>query len=191
LVTNSQRTPDAPTGRWCAPLDTLTNWDIFVRILVSLLAGTFIGIEREWHDKPAGIRTYALVCEGSALFMITSLLLGQQVMNNNPNYDPSRIASTVVQGIGFLAGGVIFTHGARVRGMTSAAAIWVTAAIGLLIGAGFILVAIMGIVASIFVLTPMKWIEGLMNREENLYRNHRKSPKKPVDEDVSDEASPE
>lgn len=140
-------------------MDTLSNLEVFQRIVVSLAAGVIIGVEREWNDKPAGIRTYALVCEGSALFMIVSLLLGEQVIAAGQNYDPSRIASTVVQGVGFLAGGVIFTRGARVKGLTTAAAVWVTAALGLLIGAGFYFVAMMGVGAAVFMLVPMHWVE--------------------------------
>lgn len=140
-------------------MDTLSNLEIFERIVVSLAAGVIIGVEREWSDKPAGIRTYALVCEGSALFMIVSLLLGEQVVGTGREYDPSRIASTVVQGVGFLAGGVIFTRGARIKGLTTAAAVWVTAALGLLIGAGFYFVAMLGVGAAIFMLVPMHWVE--------------------------------
>jgi putative Mg2+ transporter-C (MgtC) family protein len=164
-------------------LETLSDLEVFERILFSLAAGTLIGVEREWNNKPAGVRTYALVCEGSALFMITSLLLGEQVIAlNGGNYDPSRIASTVVQGIGFLGGGVIFMRGSRVRGITTASAIWVTAALGLMIGAGFYIPALLGVVSSVFVLVPMRWFEKEMIRSE-----HRTAL--PSD-DISDEASP-
>jgi putative Mg2+ transporter-C (MgtC) family protein len=91
--------------------------------------------------------------------MIVSLMLGDQMLRAGQSYDPSRIASTVVQGIGFLAGGVIFTRHSMVRGLTTAAGIWVTSAVGLLIGAGFYLVAFTGIAASIFVLAPLGWVE--------------------------------
>ena len=138
------------------------------RIILSLVAGAIIGLEREWRNKPAGLRTYALVCEGSALFMIVSIMLGEQMLALGQAYDPSRIASTVVQGIGFLAGGVIFTRQAMVRGLTTAAGIWVTAAVGLLIGAGFYFVAFAGIAASIFVLLPLGWVEQrLQNKVPN------------------------
>lgn len=147
-------------------MDTLSNFEMFQRIALSLLAGVVIGLEREWNDKPAGLRTYALVCEGSALFMIMSLLLAEQVHAEYGSYDPSRIASTVVQGVGFIAGGVIFTRGARVKGLTTAAGVWVTAAIGLLIGAGFFEVAAMGVAASIFVLVPLHWAERSVRRGE-------------------------
>lgn len=165
-------------------METLSNLEIFERIAVSLIAGIIIGLEREWNDKPAGIRTYALVCEGSALFMIVSLLLGEQVVAAGRSYDPSRIASTVVQGVGFLAGGVIFTRGARVKGLTTAAAIWVTAALGLLIGAGFYTVAMMGVGAAIFMLVPMHWVErGARARERRHLFAKTPDPTQSHDED--------
>ena len=140
-------------------METLSNLEIFERIAIALLIGSVIGLEREWSSKPAGIRTYALVCQGSALFMIVGLLLGEQYQGRVTGLDPSRIASTVAQGIGFIAGGVIFGHGGRVKGLTTAAGIWVTAALGLMVGAGFYVVALIGVGAAIFVLLPLHWVE--------------------------------
>jgi putative Mg2+ transporter-C (MgtC) family protein len=129
------------------------------RLGLSLLIGALLGFERERADKPAGLRTYMLVCEGSALFMICSIMLGEQVVAGGGQYDPSRIASTVVQGIGFLAGGVILARGRRVRGLTTAAGIWVTAAIGLLIGAGFYTIAIVSTAATLVLLIALAEVE--------------------------------
>ena len=127
--------------------------------MISLLAGTAIGLEREWNNKPAGIRTYALVSEGAALFMILSLMLAHDIRASGGFSDPSRIASTVVQGVGFIAGGVIFTHRAKVIGLTTAAGLWVAAAVGLVIGAGYYMAALIGVLASLFTLLPMRWFE--------------------------------
>lgn len=102
-----------------------------------MAAGLILGLEREHADKPAGVRTFMLVCEGAALFMLCGLLLSDQLAAANRISDPGRIASTVIQGIGFIAAGVILTRGSQIVGLTTAAGIWVTAAIGLLIGAGF------------------------------------------------------
>ena len=132
-------------------LEYVTYQEAAIRIAAAVLAGSILGIER--RDKPAGFRTHALVALGSCLFMLASLLLGQEAAAaGNTTYDPSRIASTVVQGVGFLAAGVIFSAGARITGLTTAASIWATAAIGLLIGAGFYVVALMGAVAAFIVL---------------------------------------
>src|SRR5436190_16630941 len=126
-----------------ADLYSVTQSDAIIRVGIALALGAGIGLEREWQNKPAGVRTYALVCEGAALFMVGSILLGNEVVKaGGLNYDPSRIGSTIVQGIGFLAGGVILASGRRVRNLTTAAGIWVAAAVGLLIGSGFFLVAL-------------------------------------------------
>lgn len=146
-------------------MDTLSNTDVLIRVFAALVAGTAIGLEREWSDKPAGIRTYALVCQGSALFMIVGILLMEHSGGDATGADPTRIASTVVQGIGFLAGGVIFTHKNKVQGLTTAAGVWVTAGIGLLVGGGYFHEAAIAVVATIFVLVPMRWFEHSVVRE--------------------------
>ena len=141
-------------------MDTLTEWEALVRIGLALLAGSALGLEREWRQKSAGLRTHALVCEGSALFMVGSIMLGDQVRaDGGIGYDPSRIGSTIVQGIGFLAGGVILTSGRRVLGLTTAAGLWVTAAIGLLIGAGLYVAAFGGLAGALLALVAYRWLE--------------------------------
>ncbi|HEX5500552.1 MAG TPA: MgtC/SapB family protein, partial [Thermomicrobiales bacterium] len=106
-----------------------------------------------------GIRTYMLICQGAALFMICALRLSEVVDAQGVASDPSRIASTVVQGIGFLAAGVILTRNQRVQGLTTAAQIWVAAALGLLIGAGFVTLAVIATVASIAALVVLRALE--------------------------------
>jgi putative Mg2+ transporter-C (MgtC) family protein len=150
-------------------MDHISNLEVFERVTISLLVGGFIGLEREWNAKPAGLRTYALVCEGAALFTIVGILMSQQYAGSNVLVDPSRIPSTVAQGIGFIAGGVILARGNRVKGLTTAAGIWVTAALGLIIGAGFFAVALIGVASAIFVLVPVRWAERLlMNRRSEI-----------------------
>jgi putative Mg2+ transporter-C (MgtC) family protein len=150
-------------------MDTLSHLDTLERLGLSLLAGLILGFEREWRAKAAGLRTHALVCEGAALFMMGSLLLGEEVRKSGgAGYDPSRVASTVVQGIGFLAGGIILAKGGRVRGITTAADIWVTAAIGVLIGSGFYFLAIAATIATIVVLGPFRWFESRMLPRERI-----------------------
>jgi putative Mg2+ transporter-C (MgtC) family protein len=141
-------------------MEQISQLEILERLGLSLLVGLLLGFEREWKSKPAGLRTYALVCEGAALFMMCSLLLGQEMRAaGSTGYDPSRIASTVVQGIGFLAGGVILARGHRIIGITTAANIWVAAAVGLLVGAGFYFLAIAATLSTLAVLGPLKWLE--------------------------------
>ncbi len=117
-----------------------------------MAVGAALGLERELLRKSAGIRTLMLVCEGAALFMICSVLLA----------DPTRIASTVVQGIGFLAGGLIFTARERVRGLTTAAEVWVAAALGLLIGAGFLAIALGAAAATLVALVVLRALQGVL-----------------------------
>lgn len=137
----------------------VSEWDGLIRIALALVAGALIGFEREWRKKPAGLRTYALVCQGCAIFMVLGILLAQETAGGNGSVDTSRIASTVVQGIGFLAGGVIFTIGARVKGLTTAAGVWVTAAIGLMIGGGFYIIGFGSVVLALLVLHTLVPIE--------------------------------
>lgn len=107
------------------------------RLLAAALAGAIIGLEREVQGKPAGLRTIILISMGSCLFMITSELVGgMQLAKGVANYvsDPGRIAAQVVSGVGFLGAGAIITSRHRIHGLTTAAVVWMTAAIGLVIG---------------------------------------------------------
>ena len=141
-------------------MERLSETEAIGRVVAALVAGGLLGWERERLQKAAGLRTHALVCEGAALFMVASILLGDRVRAaGGIGYDPSRIGSTIVQGIGFLAAGVIFTARGRVRGLTSAATIWVTAAIGLVFGAGLYVVGTAGVGLTLFTLAGLRWIE--------------------------------
>ena len=118
-----------------------------------------LGVERERLDRPAGLRTYMLVVEGACLFMICAILLAEQITRAGGVSDPGRIASTVVQGIGFIAAGVILTTGKEVIGLTTAAGLWVATALGLLIGAGFYVVAVVAAVATVVALIALRGVE--------------------------------
>lgn len=107
----------------------------FIRISIALALGVLIGLEREWRQRMAGVHTIAMVAIGAAIFTMIVPLLEQK------GSDPTRIAAQVVSGIGFLAGGVILRQGANVRGLTTAATLWATSAVGVLVGFGFILEA--------------------------------------------------
>lgn len=102
-------------------------------LLLSVLLGGAIGLEREIHGHPAGLRTHILVCLGSALITLVSVRMG---LSFPGKADPGRIAAQVVVGIGFLGAGAIVREGATIRGLTTAASIWITAAIGIALGAG-------------------------------------------------------
>ncbi|MEI6510236.1 MAG: MgtC/SapB family protein [bacterium] len=132
-------------------------WEILLRLALAVLLGGLIGVEREVTGKPAGLRTMVLVSLGSALFMVLSVLVA------SPNFDPTRIAAGVVTGIGFLGAGAIFREGLTVRGITTAATIWVTAAIGLASGAGLYLPALFTLALAMVTLVLLHPLEMRMH----------------------------
>jgi putative Mg2+ transporter-C (MgtC) family protein len=103
---------------------------------------SLIGLEREWRHKPTGLRTHTLVGVGAALFVIISKHGFNDVLGPDVVLDPSRVAAQIVSGIGFIGGGLIFVRGDAVRGLTTAAIVWMTTAIGMACGAGMALVAV-------------------------------------------------
>lgn len=116
--------------------------DFILRILVAALLGGMVGLEREYRDKAAGFRTHFLVALGSALFMIISAYgFSSALVSTEHRLDVSRVAAQVVSGIGFIGAGTIIFQKNAVRGLTTAASIWVTAAIGLACGGGMYILA--------------------------------------------------
>lgn len=120
-------------------MQTIIDWTAILQLVLALFAGTLIGAEREYRSKSAGLRTIALICVGSTVFTILSLKLGSPI-----NQD--RFAANIITGIGFLGAGVIFKEENRVTGLTTAAIIWVSAAIGVSIGAGYYILAFAGVI---------------------------------------------
>lgn len=115
------------------------NFYIVVRLLLAMILGGIIGIERGRLNRPAGVRTHMVVCMGSTLVM----LLGIQMATLDPNIDITRLGAQVVSGIGFLGAGTILKDGFSVRGLTTAATLWVVACVGLAVGGGFYIAAIL------------------------------------------------
>jgi len=113
---------------------------ILERLIISLAAGFLLGLERQIHRHPAGLKTHILICTGSTLLMIVSLVLAGALpvagLGVQTGGDPGRLAAQVVSGIGFLGGGAIIRQGLNIKGLTTAATIWVSSAIGLAIGLG-------------------------------------------------------
>lgn len=138
----------------------MTEYDALIRIVVAMLLGAMLGLEREMTAKPAGLRTHMLVAQGSALFMVGAILLAEQTDTGAfAVIDPTRVGSTIVTGVGFLGAGMILRSGDRIQGLTTAAGIWVAAAIGMLVGSGFFLVAVFGTVLSLVTLVGLRFIE--------------------------------
>lgn len=115
--------------------------DVLIRIILACLLGGLIGMERESVNRPAGFRTHILVCMGSTLVMLTGIFLFDNYKTLT-NLDPARLGAQVISGIGFLGAGTILREGLTVKGLTTAASLWAVACIGLAIGSGFYLGAI-------------------------------------------------
>ena len=142
-----------------------TYYEIFLALGSALAAGSLIGLERTYHGRPAGFRTHALVCLASALLMVVAVHQLQWfpvASHDIIRIDPTRMAQGIMTGIGFLGAGVIFNEGLTVRGLTTAASIWITATLGILYGVGFYLPALFGTVATLGVLALFRWFERLM-----------------------------
>jgi putative Mg2+ transporter-C (MgtC) family protein len=129
----------------------MSNYEIIFKLTLACILGGLIGLERESLSRPAGFRTYTLVCVGSALAMIVSLDMYFQFYRT-VSADPGRIAAQVVSGIGFLGAGTIMKEGPTVSGLTTAAGLWGVACIGLAVGAGMYLPAIVTTILILFVL---------------------------------------
>jgi len=146
---------------------------IIGRVVGALIIGAMIGFERTFHGRPAGFRTHSLVCVASALLMIVTVYQNEWmtlVQHDAIRTDPTRMAQGIMTGIGFLGAGVIFKERLTVRGLTTAASIWTTAAIGILVGIGFWFAAIVGAVATLSVLALFRFIEAKLPSE--FYAHH-------------------
>ncbi len=145
--------PDLPSLGWDGSL---------LRLAVAAALGGLIGLERELDEKSAGLRTHMLVSLGSALFTIVSAYGFREFLASGDNVvraDPARIAAQIVTGIGFIGAGVIFRQGLGVRGLTTAASLWLVAAIGMAAGAGYWAGAVVATVAALVTLRPLEWLK--------------------------------
>ncbi len=141
--------------------DLVMQLDLGLRILVAAALGAAVGAEREIHGHPAGIRTHMLVALGSALFTVLSIHGFTTDGNATGNIDPTRIAAQIVSGIGFLGAGAILKDGVVIRGLTTAASLWATSAVGMAAGAGQYVI---GIVGAVIILTSLWPINALAER---------------------------
>ncbi len=140
-----------------------------IRILASAALGALLGLERGIHGRAAGLRTHILVSSGSAVFMIMSIYIASRGLTGKSGLDvvadPGRIAAQIVTGIGFLGAGAIIKEGFTVRGLTTAASLWITAAIGMACGAGFYLIAGSATVIALFSLVVLNYLEKLYTKD--------------------------
>jgi putative Mg2+ transporter-C (MgtC) family protein len=134
------------------------NLEIFLRLGVALALGMIIGAERIIHGKSAGMRTYAMVSMGSALFILISEILRQSLLNM-PGFNPTLMASNIIVGVGFLGAGLIVFKQERLVGLTTASGLWVSAAIGVASGFGLYNLAVIATVLTMFIFIVLFFVE--------------------------------
>lgn len=152
------------------------NSDIILRLLLAVGLGMLIGLERVLVHKEAGMKTHALVSMGAALFIIISEILAIKY-GNLASFDPSRIASQIIVGIGFLGAGAIMLQGSRLLGLTTAGGLWVTAGIGMAAGFGLFSLAIISTILVFFILVAVYFFEEPIRKrisEKNLNGEEKK-----------------
>jgi putative Mg2+ transporter-C (MgtC) family protein len=149
--------------------------EIGLRLVLATLLGGLVGLEREQSNRPAGFRTHILVCVGSALIMLISMYGFEEYIREKSQYgyvvaDPARLAAQVVSGIGFLGAGTILVHGFAIRGLTTAASLWVVAGIGLALGAGFYFGAVLCTVLVLLCLIFLNRLDSSVLKKNTLFR---------------------
>ena len=148
----------------------ISEWELFLRLVLSCVLGGIIGYERQSRRKSAGLRTNVLGCLGSCLIMVMSIALYQDV-EGKTNADPARLAAQVVSGIGFLGAGAIMKEGLSVTGLTTAACLWVVAGVGLAVGAGFYAGALISTALVFVTLGSLSRLDDWVDHEKNLALN--------------------
>lgn len=139
----------------------MDNAQIILRLFLSAVLSGLIGLERQVHRRAAGLRTHILVSIGSTLIMLTSLYIFDIYKDKTP-VDPARIAAGVITGIGFLGAGSIIRYGEEIQGLTTAASLWVVAALGLAVGCGFYVAAIASTILVLLALLVLRRLESKM-----------------------------
>ncbi|MBD3343810.1 MAG: MgtC/SapB family protein [Chitinivibrionales bacterium] len=143
----------------------LSPGDAAIRIVFASLLGALIGLERDMHGRSAGLRTHILVAMGAAVFTIISVNIACSAGTSVS--DPARIAAQIVTGIGFLGAGVILKDGANIRGLTTAACLWIAAAVGMTAGSGYYLIAGTVALLALFGLVALKYFEKLYRSDSH------------------------
>lgn len=148
----------------------LTDMQIIIRLALTIILSGLIGFERQLHKRTAGLRTHILVSLGSCLIMLTSIYVFD-IYKDITTLDPARIAAGVITGIGFLGAGTIIREREGVRGLTTAASLWVVAGIGLAVGCGFLNAAVYTTVLGLIVLYFLRHFEWMVFNEEKVKKH--------------------
>lgn len=135
----------------------INNLEIFIRLLLAIILGGVLGIERSMAGKTAGMRTYSIVSMGAAMFVIISNIVSLQYVNFS--FDPLRMASQVIVGIGFIGAGLIIFREEKISGLTTAAGLWVSAGIGMATGFGLYFLAVIATALTLFIFVVLWFIE--------------------------------
>ena len=153
-------------------LATLQDTDMMLPLLCSLIAGALIGVEREFQGKPAGLRTHTLLCFAAALMTLLGLRMAEWTaalsVETQVISDLARMPHAILTGIGFLGAGVIFREGASVHGLTTAASLWLTAALGIVFGTGLLELGTIGTAAALIVLILLRVLQRISLRHPSL-----------------------
>lgn len=154
--------------------------EMWVKLALAVACGAAVGLEREWSDKPAGLRTNMLITIGSTVITMTSIHLALGYAEPGTNIaDPGRIAAQIVSGVGFLGAGTIIQARGAVHGLTTAATIWVMAGIGIAIGSGYYEPAVATTVLLVGVLVALGWLEARIERPQRFAFFHVASRREP------------
>lgn len=137
----------------------ISEIQIILRVLVGAALGAVVGLERERHDQPAGLRTHMILVIGATLAMVLSVNLGYLFARPGTPADPARLAAQVISGIGFLGAGAILRYGFTVKGLTTATSLWTMAIVGMTVGAGYYLIGVVTTVLMLVVLTLLNILE--------------------------------
>lgn len=153
---------------WDTNIWLINDLDLVIRLILAVVLGGLVGIEREFSNHAAGFRTHILVCLGSTTIMLLSIYgFSDFVYSYNVRMDPARLAAQVISGIGFLGAGAIMRNGNIIKGLTTAASLWVVAAIGLCIGAGFYKAAVISTLLVLITLFIMNKLEKLLTKKRS------------------------
>lgn len=154
---------------------TLTTIEIIIRLAIAVGLGAIIGLERTLAGKTAGLRTYAMVSLGSSLFVIISQIVSS---NMNGSFDPLRMASQVIAGIGFIGAGLVIFKDRKITGITTAAGLWVSAGVGMASGFGLYSVSITATVFVMLIFTIMWFVESFLKRFSYKIESSEDEPRK-------------
>ena len=148
------------------------NIIIFLQLVLAMLLGIALGVERSIAGKMAGMRTYALVSLGSCLFIVTATTFGGPFFSDNVNIDPlMRISASIITGIGFLGAGLIIFRGTTLSGLTTAAGLWVSAGIGIAVGFQLYAIAVFTTLLTLFVFTILWFVEEYLEKNLRFSKN--------------------